>query len=69
MRAALAVALGLQAEAALTFTIENLSLTRLDHIAGADGIAHWRVVAVNQRPKLDDVSLLRDSWVKAEATA
>jgi broad specificity phosphatase PhoE len=69
VRAALAVALGLQAEAALTFTIENLSLTRLDHIAGSDGMAHWRVVAVNQRPKLDDISVLRDAWVKAEAKA
>jgi len=69
VRAALAVALGLHAEAALTFTIENLSLTRIDHIAMADGAAHWRVVAVNQRPKLDDISVLRDSWVKAEAKA
>ena len=69
MRAALSIALSLHPESALAFTIENLSLTRLDHIAGADGISHWRVVAVNQRPKLDDVSLLRDSWVKAEAKA
>ena len=69
VRAALAVALGLQAEAALTFTIENLSLTRIDHIAGADSTAHWRVVAVNQRPKLNDISVLRDAWVKAEAKA
>jgi hypothetical protein len=32
-------------------------------------MAHWRVVAVNQRPKLDDISVLRDAWVKAEAKA
>ena len=69
VRAALALALGLHAEAALTFTIENLSLTRIDHIGMADGAAHWRVVAVNQRPKLDDISVLRDAWVKAEAKA
>jgi len=69
VRAALAVALGLHAEAALTFTIENLSLTRIDHIAGADGAAHWRVVAVNQRPRLNDISVLCDAWVKAEARA
>lgn len=69
VRAALAVALGLQAEAALTFTIENLSLTRIDHIDTADGATHWRVVAVNQRPKLSDISVLRDAWVKAEAKA
>lgn len=69
VRAALSIALNLHPESALAFTIENLSLTRLDHIIGADGITHWRVVAVNQRPKLDDVSLLRDSWVKVEAKA
>lgn len=54
IRAALSVALSLHPESALAFTIENLSLTRLDHIAGADGINHWRVVTVNQRPKMDE---------------
>ncbi len=46
IRAALAVALGLEPESALAFRIETLSLTRIDHVAGAQG--NWRVVAVNQ---------------------
>ena len=50
IRAALALALDLSAEAALAFTIDNLSLTRIDHIAGA-GVGHgWRVSVVNQPP-------------------
>lgn len=47
IRAALALALGLDPDTALRFAIENLSLTRLDHIASPDG-GLWRVVAVNQ---------------------
>lgn len=47
IRAALAFALGLTPAAALAFSVDTLSLTRLDHIAGADGAA-WRVVVVNQ---------------------
>ncbi len=47
--------LGLDPEAALAFTVENLSLTRLDFIAGGNsggnGGGAWRVVTVNQRPK------------------
>jgi broad specificity phosphatase PhoE len=52
IRAALAVALDLPAERALAFSIDNCSLTRLDHIApaGPGDSAHWRVVAVNHRP-------------------
>jgi broad specificity phosphatase PhoE len=69
IRAALTIALGLQPETALSFAIENLSLTRIDHIANAEGPAYWRVVAVNQRPKLNDISVLRDAWVKAESKA
>jgi alpha-ribazole phosphatase len=42
IRAALAIALALQPEQALRFTIDPLSLTRIDHIAGG-----WRVVGVN----------------------
>lgn len=53
IRAALAVALGLRPESALAFTIENLSLTRIDNIAGPDGAGQWRVVTVNQRPRID----------------
>jgi broad specificity phosphatase PhoE len=50
IRAALARALALAPQAALAFTIENCSLTRLDHIAVAGGVSLWRVVAVNHRP-------------------
>ena len=51
IRAALALALGLDPEAALAFTIENCSITRIDHIHGA-GMGHgWRVVTVNRPPR------------------
>jgi alpha-ribazole phosphatase len=48
IRAALALALDLDPEAALAFTIENCSITRIDRIDGP-GIGHgWRVVHVNR---------------------
>ncbi len=48
IRAALAHALGLEPETAISFTIDNLSLTRLDHVAGPDDKSGaWRVVTVN----------------------
>lgn len=57
IRAALALALGLDAEGALGFTIDNLSVTRLDRIVekGAAPDGHqdrrlWRVVMVNRAP-------------------
>jgi alpha-ribazole phosphatase len=43
VRAALAIALDLSSEAALRFTIDPLSLTRIDRVAGG-----WRVVGVNR---------------------
>jgi len=43
IRAALAVALGIAAEAALRFVIDPWSLTRLDRLNGG-----WRIVAVNR---------------------
>ncbi len=49
IRAALAIALGIEPERALAFTVANCSLTRLDHIEGKDGAA-WRVVCVNRLP-------------------
>lgn len=56
IRAALALALDLHPERALGFTIENLSLTRIEHFDGplthghaADG-GSWRVSAVNSLP-------------------
>jgi len=51
IRAVLALALGLDPEAALAFTIENCSITRIDHIDGT-GMGHgWRVVTVNRPPR------------------
>ena len=48
IRAALAVALGLEPEIALRFSVFNLSLTRIDHIAPDDGSpAVWSVESVN----------------------
>ncbi len=48
IRAALAVALGLDPESALRFSVFNLSLTRIDHIAASGhGPAAWRVESVN----------------------
>jgi alpha-ribazole phosphatase len=52
IRAALGHALGLAPKAALAFATDNCSLTRLDHLPGADGTAFWRVVMVNGRPAL-----------------
>ena len=50
IRAALAHALGLEPEKALSFNVENLSLTRIDHIESGLKLkrgGHWRVVGVN----------------------
>ncbi|MGH7121858.1 MAG: histidine phosphatase family protein [Acetobacteraceae bacterium] len=46
IRAALAHALGLSADAALSFSVQNLSLTRLERYRDA-----WRVVSVNEVPE------------------
>ncbi|MGH7046648.1 MAG: histidine phosphatase family protein [Stellaceae bacterium] len=49
IRAALGLALGLDPEAALCFSIDNCSLTRIDRIDGP-GLGHgWRVGAVNRQ--------------------
>jgi len=48
IRAALALALGLSPELALAFGIDNVSLTRIEHVAPArDGGLRWRVRGVN----------------------
>ncbi len=48
IRAALGLALGLDPEAALAFSIDNCSLTRIDRFDGP-GLGHgWRVVTVNR---------------------
>ncbi|HET9902440.1 MAG TPA: histidine phosphatase family protein [Xanthobacteraceae bacterium] len=49
IRAALALALRLDPEAALAFVIDNCSVTRIEHLEG-DGVVHWRIGAVNHRP-------------------
>ena len=49
IRAALAIALGIEPEQALAFSVANCSLTRLDHIESKEGAA-WRVVCVNRLP-------------------
>jgi len=48
VRAALASALGLPLEAALSFHVDTLGLTRIEHIAGVDQPG-WRVTGVNLR--------------------
>ena len=47
IRAALALALDLDPERALAFSIDNLSITRIDHVEGPATGGAWRVVAVN----------------------
>jgi alpha-ribazole phosphatase len=51
IRAALALALGLDPETALAFTIENCSITRIDHIDGPGRGHGWRVFTVNRPPR------------------
>jgi alpha-ribazole phosphatase len=51
IRAALGLALGLDPEPALAFSIDNCSITRIDRIDGP-GMGHgWRVVTVNRPPR------------------
>jgi alpha-ribazole phosphatase len=50
IRAALALALAVPLQTALAFTVDNCSVTRIDHLAIDDAPGLWRVVAVNHRP-------------------
>ncbi|MSP66604.1 MAG: histidine phosphatase family protein [Alphaproteobacteria bacterium] len=50
IRAALALALGIDPDRALSFVVENLSVTRIDHVAGEGLGGNWRVVIVNRTP-------------------
>jgi alpha-ribazole phosphatase len=50
IRAALAQALAISPQTALAFSVENCSLTRIDHLRTNGGPRLWRVVAVNHRP-------------------
>jgi broad specificity phosphatase PhoE len=49
IRAALAAALDIEPERALGFSVDNLSVTRLDHIEGRSSGAAWRIAFVNRR--------------------
>ena len=57
IRAAIALALGLEPERALSFSIDNCALTRLDHITGTAGThapepdVVWRIGHINLVPK------------------
>ena len=55
IKAALGLALGGQPERGLAFTIDNCSVTRLDHLA-SDGHSGWRIPMVNQQPWIADAS-------------
>ena len=50
IKVALLVALGLDPQTALSFLVENCSLTRLDHLQPEGTSGLWRVGAVNHRP-------------------
>jgi alpha-ribazole phosphatase len=50
IRAAIGLALGLDPQASLAFSLENCSLTRIDHLTAGGGAGLWRVLAVNHRP-------------------
>lgn len=49
-RAAMAHALGIPPDRALTISFDNLSVTRIDHRPGAHAGGAWRTVYVNRRP-------------------
>jgi alpha-ribazole phosphatase len=55
IKAAVGLALGGQPDKGLAFDIDNCSVTRLDHIAGA-GRNVWRLPMVNQQPWIADPS-------------
>jgi broad specificity phosphatase PhoE len=53
IKAAVGLALGGMAEKALSFDIDNCSVTRLDHFA-SPGQSNWRLPMVNQQPWIAD---------------
>ena len=55
IKAAIGLALGGLPEKGLAFTIDNCSVTRLDHLASA-GQSSWRLPMVNQQPWIADPS-------------
>ena len=50
IRAALVLALGLEPQSALSFLVENCSITRIDYLSPSGAPGLWRVGAVNHRP-------------------
>ena len=50
IRAALGQALGIEPDQALSFTVDNLSITRIDCFHGAGGRMDWCVIGVNLPP-------------------
>ncbi|WP_420548420.1 histidine phosphatase family protein [Curvivirga sp.] len=50
IRSALGIATNCGAEAALAYSVENVSVTRLDHIQGED-TTHWRLGFINWLPR------------------
>jgi alpha-ribazole phosphatase len=55
IKAAIGLALANQPERGLAFDIDNCSVTRLDHFAGAS-LSRWRLPMVNQQPWIADAS-------------
>jgi broad specificity phosphatase PhoE len=55
IKAAIGLALGGMVETGLAFTIDNCSVTRLDHLA-SQGHSGWRLPMVNQQPWIADAS-------------
>jgi len=53
IKAAVGLALGGQPDRGLSFDIDNVSVTRLDHVAGI-GLSSWRLPMVNQQPWIAD---------------
>jgi alpha-ribazole phosphatase len=51
IRAAVALALGLDPETALRFVVDNLSITRLDLLELGEGAPEWRIGGVNLPPR------------------
>src|SRR3977135_1501087 len=55
IKAAIGLALGNQPERVFAFTIDNCSVTRLDHLS-SNGHSGWRIPMVNQQPWIADAS-------------
>ena len=55
IKAAIGLALNDQPDRGLAFTIDNCSVTRLDHLA-SDGHSGWRIPMVNQQPWIADAA-------------